>query len=356
MPFDLSFEYLAGMTAWLVAGAVTFVQLLQRRRRWMRHRPNRVKWANAGLSLWMFLASLTIIELYFAIWYDQSDSFNMSNVSKHWFDRHVQKNNEGFRDVRPFLKTVPEAMQRVCFVGDSFTFGHGIKQVADRFSDRIAEHLETARPGKFLVSNIGEAGIDVRQVTNIVETIVKHDRRIDILVYTICLNDIDGYEPGSSQQQQRLSLHSPQFFLFRSTYFFNMFYFRVQQARLPDVRNYYSDLAESYQGTPWNGMRRKLDELREFCQDHDIDLRIVIFPFLHNLGPDYPFDVAHDRILGYCRETALPCLDLKPVLLPHVGEGLTVNRFDAHPNERAHALAAEAMELGLLQDLFVETP
>jgi hypothetical protein len=44
-------------------------------------------------------------------------------------------------------------------------------------------------------------------------------------------------------------------------------------------------------------------------------------------------------------------LDLWPVLKPHLGEGLTVNRFDAHPNERAHALAAEAIERELLRDL-----
>jgi hypothetical protein len=111
-------------------------------------------------------------------------------------------------------------------------------------------------------------------------------------------------------------------------------------------------LPESYRGTPWQGMRAKLDEFRRFCQRRNIELRIVIFPFLHNLGNDYVFDVAHERIREYCREANLPCLDLKPVLLPHAGEGLTVNRFDAHPNERAHALAAEAIEKDLLEDLF----
>jgi hypothetical protein len=131
-----------------------------------------------------------------------------------------------------------------------------------------------------------------------------------------------------------------------------MLYFRVQQARLPEVRSYYSQLADSYRGKPWQGMRSKLDELREYCAKKKIDLRIVIFPFLHNLGPEYPFDAAHEKIAEYCREAHLRCLDLKPVLLPHVAEGLTVNRFDAHPNERAHALAAEAIETDLLDDLF----
>lgn len=351
MPFDLPLDYLLDLAAWTAAGAAAFVLLLRLHRRLTRRSPRRVWIARAGLSLWMFLAALTLVELFFAIVYDQSDSFNMSNVSKHWFDRHVRVNNEGFRDAKPFPKTVPEGMRRICFVGDSFTFGHGIKNVADRFSDLVAARLDAQCPGKFETANIGEAGIDVRQVTHLVETVVDHGFQVDVVVYTICLNDIDGFEPASRDQQQRLSLHAPQFFLFRDTYFLNMLYFRVQQARQPDVRNYYSNLADSYRSAAWDGMRSQLDKLRKICDDWKIDLRIVVFPFLHNLGPAYPFDAAHERIAAYCQETSLPFLDLKPVLMPHAGEGLTVNRFDAHPNERAHALAARAIGEQLLGDL-----
>jgi lysophospholipase L1-like esterase len=355
MPFDLPGGYLLGLAGWLIALATSLVALLRLRRklrlRVVSREPRRTL---VGLSVWFFLAALTIVELYFAVIYDQTDSFNMSNVSQHWFARHVRDNPQGFRDEKPFPRSVPAGKKRVAFIGDSFTFGHGIKNVADRFSDRVGARLESVRPGRFLVSNISSPGIHVQIVTNMVEKFVDRGHQIDFLVYTICLNDIEGYEPAMDQTQKRLDLHSPKFFLFRDTYFLNMLYFRVQQAWLPEVRNYYSQLADSYRGAPWDGMRRKLDELREYCTAKKIVLRIVIFPFLHNLGPEYPFDAAHERIAEYCRETSLPCLDLKPVLLPHVQEGLTVNRFDAHPNERAHALAAQAIETDLLADLFAD--
>ena len=362
MPFNLPEEYLLGLVAWAMALAASLLALLKLRRRLkqrvVRGEPRRalVDFATkAGLSMWIFLVSLTVVELCFAVVYDQTDSFNMSNVSQHWFARHVRDNSQGFRDDRPFPRLVPAGKKRIAFIGDSFTFGHGIKNVADRFSDRVGARLESVRPGKFLESNIGSAGIEVQVVTNLVEKIVDRGYSIDVLVYTICLNDIEGYEPAVGQMQQQFYLKSPKFFLFRDTYFLNMLYFRVQQASLPEVRSYYAQLADSYRSAPWEGMRQKLDELKDYCAAKKIDLRIVIFPFLHNLGPDYPFDAAHERIAEYCREARLPCLDLKPVLLPHVEEGLTVNRFDAHPNERAHALAAQAMETDLLADLFAET-
>jgi hypothetical protein len=357
MPFDLPGDYVRDLAIWLVAGAVSLIALLKLRR--ARSGPRAVwieRATKAGLSLWIFLAALTVVELYFAIIYDQSDSFNMSKVSQHWYARHVRENREGFRDAHPLPRKPPAGQRRLCFIGDSFTFGHGIKDVADRFSDRVGKRLDEVQPDQFVTDNVASPGIHVQLVENTVRKLVEHGFKIDILVYVICLNDIEAYTPAIEGMQKRLDAASPKFYLWRQSYFLNMLYFRIQQSQLPDVRGYYSLLADSYSDSPWEGMQGRLDQLRDLCQAEQIDLRVAIFPFLNNLGSNYPFDVAHERISEYCRERSIPCLDLKPILLPHVGEGLTVNRFDAHPNERAHALAAEALERQLLGDLFAQSP
>ncbi|MBS0266274.1 MAG: hypothetical protein JSS02_30370, partial [Planctomycetes bacterium] len=140
--------------------------------------------------------------------------------------------------------------------------------------------------------------------------------------------------------------------ILRDTYFFNLLWFRMRLAMKPQVRNYYGDMAQAYQeGEPLRRFLNKLDDLHRLCQSHGIDLRVAIFPFLHNLGPEYPFKAAHERLVQHCQAESIPILDLAPILEPHLAEGLVVNRFDAHPNERAHQLAAEAMEAGLLADL-----
>ena len=72
---------------------------------------------------------------------------------------------------------------------------------------------------------------------------------------------------------------------------------------------------------------------------------------MHNLGSDYDFHHAHTKFVNYCREASIPLLDLEPILAPHADEGLTVSLFDAHPNERAHELAAEAIQKFLRVDL-----
>ncbi|HEY3967372.1 MAG TPA: SGNH/GDSL hydrolase family protein [Planctomycetaceae bacterium] len=346
----LSVAYLACLVLWIAAGLWGFKRLLLARRR-ARTLPSRIRWINLGLSLWILLAGLTVVEMYFAFIYDQSDSFNMTNVSQRWFKRHVQTNPQGWRDDRPLDRTAPPGVHRVWFTGDSFTYGHGIKNTADRFSNLVAAALERQHPGEFAVSNVAEAGINIAQVENLMRGHLEKGYRFNTLVYVMCLNDIEPYVDERGERYVNLGKPGAPFF-FRDTYFFNLLWFRLRLAMQPQVRNYYADLADAYhEGEPLRRFLRMLDNLHDVCSSHDVDLRVAIFPFLHNLGPNYPFAAAHRKIVDHCHEQRIPVLDLAPVLEPHLAEGLVVNRFDAHPNERAHQLAAEAMERELLPDL-----
>ena len=355
----LSDGYLTGMLLWLIAGGLTFWLLLRLRLIW-RDQPRRITWVNAGLSVWMSLGVLTSCELYFALIYDASDSFNMTNVSKKWFALHVapqQKvlsltEQEGirYRDDRAFPESLRPEQKHIVFFGDSFTFAQGVNDVKDRFSNRVRDVLERQTNGRVVVSNLADAGTDLRWVQRLVELMLKKGRKIDTAVYVMCLNDIETYHERHDQYYQELSKYSPQFFLFRDTYFFNWVYFRLRQFTVPSVRGYYSFVKDYYRGQPWRLMREDLDEVHQMCRSHGTDFRIVVFPFLHNLGPDYPFREAHRLIVEHCQSQGIAVLDLEPFLSPSASKGLTVNRFDAHPNELAHRLAAEALLEKLLRD------
>ena len=354
----LSDGYLLGMSLWLIVGGVTFWLLLRLRGQW-RGQPKRLNWVNAGLSTWMVFALLTTIELYFALIYDASDSFNMTNVSKKWFKLHVEPqqhalkitDREGivFRDDREYPKLTPN-QRHLVFFGDSFTFAQGVPEVRDRFSNRVRAALEPASQGKVVVSNLADAGTDLHWIERLMELLFANGHHVDTAVYVLCLNDIETFHERHKTYYQDLGKHSPTFFLFRDTYFFNWVYFRVRQATLPQVRGYFSFVEEYYSGEPWERMSRKLDHVQQLCKANGTDFRIVVFPFLHNLGPEYPFREAHQKIVQHCRLREIPVLDLEPELTPFAAKGLTANRFDAHPNELAHQVASEAILKKLLQD------
>ena len=71
---------------------------------------------------------------------------------------------------------------------------------------------------------------------------------------------------------------------------------------------------------------------------------MVIFPELHNLKRGYPFEQIHELVRSNCESFGLPVLDLFEVYSGRNAAELWAHPSDHHPNEGAHALAAEAIE------------
>jgi hypothetical protein len=350
-------DYLLAITLWLILLGVGCAVLLRLRRKVRRREAANLFWVHAGLSVWLLLAVVTLCELAFALFVDHSDAFNMTNISKRWFARHVdgQLNSFGARDAAEFPRTVPDGTQRICFIGDSFTVGHGIPNMADRFSDVIGAELENALPGQYVVANLGSPGLETSMIEARVHGLLDEGYDVDMVVYVMCLNDIEGYDPRTKEMITRLQQLEPRNILFTRTYFLNWLYFRFIQFHSPEVRTYFGHLLESYRSAAWEGLRRKLDELHAHCRSHDVDFRMVIFPFMQNLGPEYGYQEVHTKLVEYCRKAGIPVLDLEPAFREHSEENLTVNPFDAHPNERANEIAAEAILRQLLGDLLQPT-
>ena len=357
MLITLPAKYLMLMGTIIVVGIVLLYALLMLRRRLKKRRVGRFI-VNAGLSLWMIAAFLTMVELGFAAFYDTTDSFNRTNVSRRWFNQHIEPNKRAlefssgngvfYRAAEPFPTEPPEE-HHVCFMGDSFTFGHGIVDVSKRFSDQMGENLKRSRPGEFKVSNLSMPGTDLFWVEGLIHQLVADNYKVDSAVYVICLNDIEAFSDDHMSFYKDIGKMDPKFILFRETYFFNLLYYRMNTFSRPEVRDYYAFVKDYYAGDPWTTMSGKLTRTADLCRENGCEFKVVVFPFLHNCGEDYPFRDVHKQIVSFCNENEITVFDLEPLFRQHAGERLTVNPFDAHPNEHAHALAAKAIEDALFK-------
>jgi hypothetical protein len=364
--FGLTPDYILVMVCWCL-GLFIGLGLLLRLRRGGGTKSFRKKVANVGLSLWLLCVLLTSLELGFAIGYDRTDSFNMSNVSKKWFRKYAEPEQKVlkfgpsdaivYRDDEPFPDEIPDYTTHLCFLGDSFTFGQGINHSADRFSNLVEKKLFDDAPGKYIVTNLGMWGTDLSDAEYILQNLFEKEYRIDTAVYTLCLNDIEWFDPERANAFYSGEWRSgSDFFLFRDTYFFNLLYFRIQQARQPQVRSYYDFVREYYDGEPWQLMQEKILEIRRLCRDNECEFRLVIFPFLHNLGDDNSFAAVHDQVVTFCEDSDIPVLDLLPEFESHAKERLVVSRFDAHPNELANWYAANEIYKWLSHTTNIEQP
>lgn len=90
----------------------------------------------------------------------QSHEGVLSKASQIWWAKYWKPvNSLGYRDEEP----APEAMKKqILVIGDSFTAGHGLKKVSDRFSNRLAEMLGDS----YQVYNLGVSGSDTGDEAN----------------------------------------------------------------------------------------------------------------------------------------------------------------------------------------------
>jgi hypothetical protein len=89
--------------------------------------------------------------------------------------------------------------------------------------------------------------------------------------------------------------------------------------------------------------KKRFKEIRDLVETNGGKLRVMTFPFLHALGANYPFRSVHAQLDTAWRELGVPHLDLLETFSGFTPQALTVNPHDAHPNELAHRLAADAL-------------
>jgi hypothetical protein len=320
------------------------VLLLVKLQRGLRRRGQSARWYEvvAGNALLLFaLVGLLCFggEFYYRFFYDTTDSFAYSKVTLRWFERYWVRNQNGLRDNIHYPLEKQPGRRRVTFIGDSFTAGHGIKSVEDRF----ANLLRRENPG-WEVHAMAMPGYDTGAELRLLEQLLERGYELDLVVLVYCLNDLSDIVPRQQEALRQIGMQSRNRpWLVRTSYFFDVLSYRLSLRRNPNMLGYYELLQEAYRGPLWQTQKCRLLALRDLVGNHGGRFAVVTFPFFHTLGPNYAYESEHQQLQAFWAESGTPHLDLLPIYRPFETEQLIVSPFDAHPNEKAHALAASAI-------------
>ncbi len=352
--WNRSEDVMLGVLLYLPAQA-TFLAVLFFR--YNRHGPSPHGWGrlligNSLLLLIPITLTLALGEIYFRFFYDTTDSIAYTKVAQRWIKRHYQHNKAKFRDNLEYSLAIEPGKRRVSFVGDSFTAGHGIKDVEDRFSNRI-RRLHPDWEIHVLAGN----GLDTGAELGFLDTYTTRGYQVDQVVLVYCLNDLNDllteWVRNQASITNRVSGRLP---FYDDSYFLDLAYYRLTIAQIPWVKNYFSFVREAYQGEKWEEQKQRLRALREVVEKRGGRLSVVTFPFMNALGKDYDYQFVHDELNTFWQEQHVPHLDLLPVFRNYTPAQLTVNAFDAHPNELANELAARAINEFLVEQMKTNSP
>lgn len=293
----------------------------------------------ANILIFLILLSTLFLafESYYRFIYDQSDSFGVTRVSGRWFNRYYHYNNLDLRDNIDYIKK-KGGQARFTFLGDSFTAGHGIKNIEDRFANIIRKSKNKEWEIQVFAKNGLETGGELKTLKKAVNL----GYEIDNVVLIYCLNDISDLVPNWNKTLHGMYQKAKkQGFLLKHSFFINTIYYRLRIGSNPKFSNYYNFVSEVYSSTLWNFQKDRIEIINNYVKDRGGVFHVIIFPFLHSFKTGYPYNNIHNKLSGFFQEKNIPYLDLLDIFEKYSSHNLTVNKFDAHPNEFAHSLAAK---------------
>ncbi len=280
-------------------------------------------------------------ESYLRFVYVATDSFGMSLPARRWFAIHTKLNSLGCRD-REWTPEKPAGVRRIAFVGDSFTYGWGIENTQDRFPDRIAAMFDKHSPGAVEITNVAKPGWDTgAQLQPIKDMISAY--AVDEIVLCYVPNDIEKVLPVE-QQFNPIRPPQPAVFNLESSCLLDFLYRRIYLPRVPTVARYHDWLATGFSMELFRGEHlQQLEQIITTCRAHHVELRVALLPFLRTQGQRFQTTEVHAILLRFFEAHRVPVVDLYPAIEGAPADQLVVNRQDAHPNERAHGLFADAI-------------
>ena len=303
-----------------------------------------VSW-NIWLTVVILIVFLFIGETWYRFFVDTTDSFALNKITKRWGERYYKLNNLKARDNIDYPLKPSVGKHRYSFVGDSFTAGHGIKNVRDRFSNILREKLDAE---VHIIAANGLETVDEYQLITKLNQVDQYEFDVIVLVY--CLNDIAPFIPETNEIYGKIYEYDNQLSWFeKQSYFLNYWSFRVWAMNNEHIQNYGAFVSAAYKDQTWLKQVELIKSLVGMIRSKGWELRVVTFPFLHQFNQHYQFYDAHEKLGDLWTTLQVPNLDLLPVFIHHKAENLVVNKFDAHPNERANQIAANAIEHFLLK-------
>ena len=300
----------------------------------------------------------------------------------------VSISKAGIRD-RDFPKEKTPGVNRVMVIGDSITFGYGVKR-DDAYPKVLERALNEKEPGKWEVINFGTPGVNI---TEYVSMFLKRgaEYKPDLVIVGYCLNDVDPparnmpnrlaegttdieyhrnkkkarllkegknlmrWEiPISAATEKTLNEHSALYRLVsrRWDVLLNKYGIRNNNPVISiddtftSQKRYFDEVAARYDGEMWGVAQKEFEKLLTYTSQHGIKLIVAVFPFLIDVDGKYPYWRLHEKIGQFLISKGDPPLDIKLIFDREKLENknLWVGGFDMiHFTPPGHMAVAEAL-------------
>ena len=257
----------------------------------------------------------------------------------------VSINSQGLRD-REYPLAKPPGVYRIMMLGDSTTFGWGVRQ--EDTAAKLLERKLNANPppgyDKVEVINAGVGNYDTVQEVTYYETRGQAFHP-DLVILVFFINDP---EPVPVEKKGFL-IDRSYLVAFSANRFDGILrHFGVR----PDWKQYYSSLYDDDK-PGFQACKQALRDLVNSTRNDGAKTLVAILPELHQInGDSYPFKAEHQKIKDVLAAENAPVVELIDGLKDHgPEETLFVTPADDHPNAKANDLISSQLQQWVLANV-----
>lgn len=289
----------------------------------------------------VLLIAILLAEIALRVWWGVQSANGGGAANQAWHRKYVKINKLGYRGyIPPFEK--PDGTFRIVALGDSLTFGNGIEKEQDRFPDLMAKMISGRLGIKVEAVNLGLQACNTIEERKAFQDIgIKFQPDAVVIGYTnndpesyMQRLDITGRSRGSGFVQM----------LTMELYLADFIYRLYSQSGNINRHREYLHYINSQNASNMPEFKQALKGIRDDCASANVGLAFVLFPTLYGLdAPSYEFQYANDMITSELDSLGIPYFDLLPLLLGRNAQELWVSRYDSHPDEMVHEMAAKGL-------------
>ena len=250
----------------------------------------------------------------------------------------------------------PKRDRVIVTVGDSFTFGEGIRK-----ENTLAGLLEKSLP-LYNVRNYGVSGVNLLDVEGVLRGCFYTNwiSKVKHVLYFYNLNDIP-ITKALKKKQKKLVLDfqnirfdgpfAPKKKRYKGFWSFSKLFLWVQRRLL--VRREATSSVKLYRDMYFSKENQKnlqkaydsLTRMHKAVTKAGKTFTILLYPLLYKSKGIYPFAKIHQKMLSFCKKKGFRCIDLMPAFKEHPSlQKFVVHPIDFHPNGDANRLVMDYLK------------
>lgn len=280
----------------------------------------------------------------------------------------IKTNNYGFRG-KNFTEIKTDKTIRIIFLGDSYTFGWGLKD-EETYPQKICNELSKTMTNniQFECLNFAIPGNNIFNSYHIFMNIALKFKP-DIVIFGQNINDVECNMLQYDSIKKQICMNeriadlfdgAPYNFKFEDdvlgfSYFYRLISFLIfSQRNTKETIEYYKELYTEKNWDFFNININSLIKLKIACELEDIYFLVLLFPIFYNLKDDYPFKNIHFFLREIYIKNNVSFIDFYEHFKDIDDYKLWVHPQDKHPNSLATSIISAKTVEFLLKNNYLK--